>query len=142
MGLSLAMPVIIGEMSTRWVERPNALSTMDATYSDSMADLYRRARVLGYSGMFGWQYFCDPHIDGGCVSHEVLAGGLKCVPIALALPPRSRPAEIVRTRLPRASGEGYPLGRSQPPSCLRLRACAIMSVNALMRTRSLEGSGH
>jgi len=60
MGLGLAMPVIIGEVSTRWVESPNDLSTTDATYSDSMADLYRRARVLGYSGMFGWQYFCDP----------------------------------------------------------------------------------
>ena len=88
MGLGLNVPVIIGELSTRWDDRPNDLSTIDPTVDSSMADLYRRARVLGYSGVFGWQYFCDPHIDGGCVSHEALADGLRCAPPVAHLPLR------------------------------------------------------
>ncbi|KAL3906302.1 MAG: hypothetical protein SGPRY_010600 [Prymnesium sp.] len=77
----IGSPVIIGEISNRWIVQP-ASEMADATAEHSelgttMADLYASALARGYAGIFGWAYNCDPKHDDGCVGRESLAHALR-----------------------------------------------------------------
>ena len=49
----------------------------EASSAAEMARIYTQARRLGYAGIFGWAYTCDPSHDDGCVSRDHLAAGLR-----------------------------------------------------------------
>ena len=69
-------PIIIGEISNRWVEIPNGKPAKN-TSRESMAGLHRGARQRGFSGVFSWAYTCLTRYDGGCVNRAALAEGLE-----------------------------------------------------------------
>ena len=79
-------PVLIGEISNRWIERPSG-GDASPTASETMASLHRDARAHGYAGVFSWAYTCLTRGDGGCVSRQGLAEGLRAGAETAARPP-------------------------------------------------------
>ena len=88
-------PVIIGEWSNRWVEKPHS-AVASPTANATMAWLSEGAVRHGFAGAFSWAYTCLPNNDGGCVTRDALAEGLAAAAAQLQfrkqspLPPYSR----------------------------------------------------
>ena len=72
---NLMGPVIIGEWSNRWVEKPHS-AVASPTANATMAWLSEGAVRHGFAGAFSWAYTCLPNNDGGCVTRDALAEGL------------------------------------------------------------------
>ena len=93
---NLVGPVIIGEWSNRWVEKPHGAAWASPTANVTMAELGAGAVRHGYAGAFSWAYTCLTQYDGGCVTRDALAEGLGAAAVELhfgrqrPVPPYSR----------------------------------------------------
>ena len=121
-------PIIIGEWSNRWVERPQG-GLGRPTAALSMAHLSSNAVRRGFAGSFSWSYTCMTRSDGGCVTREVLAEGLEAAAVAAGklsathvLPEYSRISDTLQCE--RCSVNGKSCSREILPR-LPHRACRV-----------------
>ena len=90
----LDRPVLVGEVSTRWVQTPAGGEPTSTARGTTEATLFASLRRRGYAGVFGWAYTCNTQYDGGCVGRSALAEGLRAAAAAadeLPAPPTSVP---------------------------------------------------
>ena len=91
---SLDRPIVVGEVSSRWVQTPAGGEPTSTARDATEATLFAALGQRGYAGVFGWAFTCDTQYDGGCVGRSSLAEGLRAAAAAadeLPAPPTAVP---------------------------------------------------